>query len=223
MRSILRESHSEERRVESSRVIKYVRDSPKKPRDEDPSQKPVSVENAYLRKVLTEVLSEEGAKLRCAQQILEQEEEYLIEYLETLNMNKTEVRDLTDHGDIEAGKLLRQCQMANEEMNAIIREQQNIIISLRNQDQELKSCLQEFMAILSSVQTQGALQLPNIAELDKLLAIMTRGIKDRFNKKKREAEELKGFKASSTELSKVARFYSEVKYYVGLKDTVQHP
>lgn len=54
----------------------------------------------------------------------------------------------------------------------------------------------------------GPLQLPNIAELDKLLAIMTRTIRDRFSKKKREADELKGLKAASGELSKISRLYS---------------
>jgi len=51
---------------------------------------------------------------------------------------------------------------------------------------------------------------------------MTRSIKERFFKRRKDSEELRTLRSNNTELSRVWKLYSEVKYYLGLKESSPH-
>lgn len=86
-------------------MIKYVRPSPKKhqQREESPKKK-FSVETAYVKKILGEILTEEHAKLSQVQELVDREEERLNDYIEALGESKAVVRELPDQSQIDDSK-----------------------------------------------------------------------------------------------------------------------
>lgn len=67
--------------------------------------------------------------------------------------------------------------------------------------------------------TSWALNLP---ELERLLNIITRSLKERFTKRKKDTEELRMLRASHTELNRLAKLYAEAKYFLGLNESSSH-
>lgn len=76
--------------------------------------------------------------------------------------------------------------------------------------------------IISSHSQHNSSHGPNLSELERLLSIMTRSIKERFVRRKKDSEELRVLRANNAELSRMSKLYSEVKYYIGLKDNSPH-